>query len=62
MTLELILMAAAALIALVALLVSPVVRAVCWDAFAHPRSCCHWTREGRRMRELKAGIDFPAEG
>lgn len=61
MTRELFLMAFAALVSLVVVLLSPVVRAICWDAFVHPRFCCYWARDGKRLREVKPGIDLPAE-
>jgi hypothetical protein len=52
----------AILVAVIALLVSPQVRVICWDSFAHPRYTCRWVRDGNTLRELKAGIDYPVEG
>ena len=58
---DLILIVTAIAVSILALTFSSAVRAICWDSFFHPRYVCHWTREHGQMRELKAGIDYPAE-
>ena len=62
MTGELVLMLGALVIGLVALALSPLVRAICWDSLVHPRYRCLWERRGNHFRELKAGVDYPTEG
>ena len=61
MKFELAFLAGAVFVALLALL-SPLVRAICWDAFVHPRYRCIWEKRDRQVRELKSSIDYPAEG
>lgn len=61
MDLNIIVIAGAILVAALALLLSPVVRAICWDSFAHPRYRCIWEKRGNRMHELRAGVDYPVE-
>jgi hypothetical protein len=56
MTREIFLIAGALLLSLIALLVSPFVRAICWDSFVHPRYLCIWERRGWSLREVKACI------
>ena len=58
---DLFFIAGAVVFAAVAVAVSPLVRTICWDAFVHPRYLCVWEKTGRQFRELKAGIDDPAE-
>ena len=61
MSIEILLLGGAMLVSLLALLLSPFVRAICWDSFVHPRYRCIWEKRGREMRELKACIDRPGE-
>jgi hypothetical protein len=56
-----VLMGSAILAAAIALVVSPLLRAICWDCLAHPTHTCVWVREGGQLRELKAGTDYPVE-
>ena len=58
---EVLLLAGVGLISLLALLLSPLVRAICWDALVHPRYRCTWEKCGSQVRELKAGVDYPRE-
>ena len=37
--------------------VSPLARAICWDAFVHPRYRCLWEKQGKHVRELNACMD-----
>lgn len=62
MDVELVFLGSAVLVALLGLLLSPLVRAVCWDAFVHRRYCCTWEKRGSRMQELHPGTDYPVEG
>jgi len=61
MNVELAFLAGAVLVALLALL-SPLVRAICWDALVHRRYRCIWERRGGQMRELKKATDYPSGG
>jgi hypothetical protein len=57
LSLDIGLMAFAAVVAAIALLASPLLRAICWDSFKHPRFHCVWVRNKHGVRELKNGID-----
>jgi hypothetical protein len=58
---EFLFLVVAAAVAVVGLVASPMVRAICWDSLAHPRYSCTWKQEGDHLRELKAGVDYPEE-
>jgi hypothetical protein len=59
---EIVVVAIAIVIGLIALLTSPVVRVICWDSLLHPRYVCVWVKEGKRFRELKNRVDSSLEG
>jgi hypothetical protein len=61
MTTDIYVLGGALLLSVLALLLSPFVRAICWDSFVHPRYRCIWEKRGREMRELKACLDQEAE-
>jgi hypothetical protein len=53
MTTEIVFVVAAVGVAIAALSLSPLVRAICWDAVVHPKFHCHWAKDGDRLREIK---------
>lgn len=61
MNIELVFVGGALLVALLALLLSPLVRAVCWDAFVHPRYRCMWEKRDNQVHEIHIGTDSPVE-
>lgn len=59
MNIELVFVGVALLVALLVLLLSPLVRAICWDAFIHPHYRCTWQKRGKHMHEIHS--NSPAE-
>jgi len=58
---EVVMLAGAIVVGLLALLMSPLVRAVCWDSIVHPRHECVCEKRGGEVRDRKATTDHPAE-
>jgi hypothetical protein len=58
---EIILIASALIVGIIALAASPWMRAICWDSLVHPRYHCLWEKRGSKITELKACIDKAKE-
>ena len=53
MTHELVLIGGALVVGILALALSPVVRAICWCTVMHRKLWCDWEKHGKQVREVK---------
>jgi hypothetical protein len=50
---EVVLIGGAVFVGLLALALSPVVRAICWCTVMHRKLSCDWEKHGKEVREVK---------